>query len=203
MIFNFQNMDFLDDEWKYIILQYLKEWTEIPLDPNYGYDIEELKFFDGFLGTLLKQTEFLMKECPSSVNEEFVNSWKYQGKLYRVIHSNYVFDDNSIEPRSVMPKVDYHRMITHWTDDYTFDGLMYKLSKDEEYIILEVDTKEHFAFDVNKFRRMNNQNERFTYKEREFIFPMYKENIKEYRTTIRDFVKMKELEKLETKSDVQ
>ena len=94
-------------------------------------------------------------------------------------------------------------LITHWTDDYTFDGLMYKLSKDEEYIILEVDTKEHFAFDVNKFRRMNNQNERFTYKEREFIFPMYKENIKEYRTTIRDFVKMKELEKLETKSDVQ
>ena len=59
MIFNFNNMDFSDDDWKYIILQYLKEWTEIPLNPTYGYDIEELKFFDGFLGTLLKQTESL------------------------------------------------------------------------------------------------------------------------------------------------
>lgn len=203
MIFNFHNINFLDNYWKYIILQYLKEWTEIPLNPNDGYDIEKLKFFDGFLGTLLKQTEFLMKECPSSVNEDFVNSWKNKGKLYRVMHSNYVFDDNSIEPRSVMPKVDYHRMITHWTDDYTFEGLMYKLSDDEEYIILEADTGEHFAFDVNKFRSVNNQCKRFTDKEREFIFPMYQENIKEYNMTIKNFIKMKETEMLEEKLDVQ
>lgn len=121
MIFDFRNMTFSDDDWKYIILQYLKEWTEIPLNPNYGYDIVELKFFDGFLGTLLKQTEFFVKECLSEVNKEFVGSWKYQGKLYRVMHSHYVFNDNSIEPRIVMPKVNYHRMITHWTDDYTFE----------------------------------------------------------------------------------
>ena len=196
-------MTFSDDDWKYIILQYLKEWTEIPLNPNYGYDIEELKFFDGFLGTLLKQTEFFVKECPSEVNKEFVDSWKYQGKLYRVMHSHYVFNDNSIEPRIVMPEVYYHRMITHWTDDYTFEGLMYKLSDDEEYIILEADTGEHFAFDVNKFRDANNQSKRFTDKEREFIFPMYKENIKEYRTTIKEFVKMKESEKLEKVQNVQ
>ena len=178
MIFNFNYMDFSDEDWKYIILQYLKEWTEIPLNPTYGYDIEELKFFDGFLGTLLKQTESLMSDPYADVDNDFVDSWKYQGKLYRVIHSHYVFDDGVVEPRTIMPEVNYHRMITHWTSDYTFDGLMYKLSPDEKYIILEADTGDHLAFDVNKFRKANNAIEPYTHGENEIIFPMYKECIK-------------------------
>lgn len=58
MIFNF-NMSFTDGEWKSIIIEYLRVWTSIPLTTNGGYDIEDLKFFDGLLGTLLKHTEFL------------------------------------------------------------------------------------------------------------------------------------------------
>lgn len=196
MIFNFNNMAFSDEDWKYIILQYLKEWTEIPLTTNDGYDIEELKFFDGFIGTLLKQTEALMSEYPSFLDKEFVDSWKYQGKLYRVIHPYYVFDDDSTEPRTVTPEVNYHRMITHWTSDYTFEGLLRsnKIFDDEEYIILEADTGDHLAFDVNKFRKANNAEKRHTQGEEEIIFPMYKECIKEYRMTINEFIKMKEQE---------
>lgn len=157
MIFNF-NMSFTDGEWKSIIIEYLRVWTSIPLTTNGGYDIEDLKFFDGLLGTLLKHTEYLLKEYPSYLDKEFVDSWKYQGKLYRVIHPNYVFDNDSIEPHTVMPEVNYHGMITHWSSDYTFEGLLAtaKIFDDEEYIILEADTSDHLAFDVNKFRQVNN-----------------------------------------------
>ena len=196
MIFNFGNMKFSDEDWKYIILQYLKEWTEIPLNPTYEYDIEELKFFDGFIGTLLKQTKSLMSEYPSVLDRDFIDSWKYQGKLYRVIHPHYVFDDGVIEPRTIIPEVNYHRMITHWTSDYTFEGLLRsnKIFDDEEYIILEADTGDHLAFDVNKFRKANNAKERYTQGEEEIIFPMYKECIKEYRMTINEFIEMKKQE---------
>lgn len=195
MIFNF-NMSFTDDEWKLIILEYLRVWTGISLTTNGGYDIEDLKFFDGLLGTLLKHTEYLLKEYPSFLDKEFVDSWKYQGKIYRVIHPHYDPDDNAAEPRTIMPEVNYHRMITHWTSDYTFKGLLAtaKIFDDEEYIILEADTGEYLAFDVNKFRKANNVIEPYTQGENEIIFPMYKENIKEYRMTIQEFIKKKQEE---------
>lgn len=195
MIFNF-NMSFTDDEWKIIIMEYLRLWTGIPLTTNGDYDIENLKFFDGLLGTLLKHTESLLKDSPSFLDKEFVDSWKYQGKIYRVIHPHYVFSDNTTEPSVIMPEVNYHRMITHWTSDYTFKGLLAtaKIFNDEEYIILEADTGDHLAFDVNKFRQVNNAQEIYTQGENEIIFPMYKENIKEYRTTIKEFIRMKNQE---------
>ena len=197
MIFNL-NMSFTDDEWKLIILEYLRVWTGISLTTNGGYDIEDLKFFDGLLGTLLKHTEYLLKECPSFLDKEFVDLWKYQGKIYRVIHPHYVFRDDSIEPSVIMPEVNYHRMITHWTSDYTFKGLLAtaKIFDDEEYIILEADTGEHLAFDVNKFRQANNAQEVYTQGENEIIFPMYMENIKEYHMTITEFIKMKTQEEI-------
>lgn len=197
MIFNF-NMSFTDDEWKGIIIEYLRIWTGIPLTTNGGYDIEDLKFFDGLLGTLLKHTEFTLKEYPSFLDKEFVDSWKYQGKLYRVIHPHYVPDNNSIEPQIIMPEVIYHGMIAHWTSDYTFKGLLAtaKIFDDEEYIILEADTGNHLAFDVNKFRKANDVIEPYTQGENEIIFPMYQENIKEYRMTIQEFIKKKQEEML-------
>ena len=195
MIFNF-NMSFTDDEWKIIIMEYLRLWTGIPLTTNGDYDIENLKFFDGLLGTLLKHTESLLKDSPSFLDKEFVDSWKYQGKIYRVIHPHYVFSDNTTEPSVIMPEVNYHRMITHWTSDYTFKGLLAtaKIFNDEEYIILEADTGDHLALDVNKFRQVNNAQEIYTQGANEIIFPMYKENIKEYRTTIKEFIRMKNQE---------
>ena len=193
MIFPFTHMDFSDEAWIYIILQYLREWTEIPLSSTAGYDIEKLKFFDGFLGSLLRYTEEMEKNTPRFLNRVFVDSWKYQGKLYRVMHANLQIDEDGNESM-IMPVVDYHGMITHWTDDYTFSGLLSKLSEDSECIILEADTRERIAFDVNAFRRSHSVSARFTEKEREFIFPMYQEHIIEHRLTIREFTAMKKSE---------
>ena len=195
MIFNFTYPDFTDEEWIYIIQKYLKGFTEIPLNSTNGYDLEDLKFYDGLLGTLLKHTEYIATNMPTELNKKFVNSWKYQGKLYRVMHKTLTIGKDGREIYRFR-KINYHKMVTHWTDDYTFKGLMHKLSDNEKYIILEMDTGEHFAFDVNKFRKRYNCAEHFTQGEREFIFPMYKENIKEYRMTIKEFIQMKEQEKL-------
>lgn len=191
MIFDIPNINLNDEEWIYIITEYLNGWTEIPLSLSDGYDVDKLKFYDGLLGTLLKETEKLLKLAPAYINREFVDSWKYQGKLYRVIHSHYDFDDEESEPHRVMPNVDYHRLITHWTDDYTFEGLTYKLPTDCEYIILEAETRDRIAFDVNRFRKIYHCERPFTQKEREIIFPMYKENIKEYSMTINEFIELK------------
>ncbi|MBO5480494.1 MAG: hypothetical protein J6A63_04840 [Clostridia bacterium] len=191
MIFNFYYPEFTDEEWIYIIKKYLKGFTEIPLNRIYGCDLEELKFYDGLFGTLLKHTEYIIANYPKELNKKFVNSWRYQGKLYRVMHKTLTVGKDGREIYRFR-KINYHGMITHWTDDYTFKGLMHKLSDDEEYIILEADTREHFAFDVNKFRKVYKCEEFYTKNEREFIFPMYKENIKEYRMTIKEFIQMHE-----------
>ena len=195
MIFDMPNVEISDADWIRIIIEYLNGWTEIPLNAMEGYDADELKFYDGLLGTLLKQTEKFYEFNPSFVDKKFVESWKYQGKLYRVIHGNFATYEDFINRNYALPKVNYHGMISHWTDDYTFKGLMYKLSPDEEYIILETDTMGHLAFDVNKFRKKYHCRSRNTEKEREIIFPMYKENTKEYRMTISEFIKMKTQEK--------
>lgn len=190
MIFNFCIPNFTDEEWICIITKYLDGFTEIPLSMSSGYDIEELKFYDGLIGTLLKHTEYISENCPKDLNKKFVNSWKYQGKLYRVMHKTITLGKGNREYYRFR-KINYHGMIAHWTDDYTFGDLMYKLSDEEEFIILEADTKKHFAFDVNKFRKKYKCRRTNTEKEREFIFPMYKENITEYRMTIKDFIQMK------------
>ena len=195
MIFNFTYPEFSDEEWIYIISKYLKGFTEIPLNEIYGCDLEELKFYDGLLGTLLKHTEYIISNYPKGLNKKFVNSWRYQGKLYRVMHKTLTVGKDGREIYRFR-KINYHGMITHWTSDYTFKGLMHKLSDDEEYIILETDTQDHFAFDVNKFRQVYGCEERFTQGEREVIFPLYKTNTTEYRMTIKQFIHMKEQENM-------
>lgn len=196
MIFDKFNVNFSDDDWIEIIKKYLDGWTEIPLNSNQGYNKEELKFYDGLLGTLLIDTENLIKYNYPCINKKFVNSWKYQGKLYRIIHPCYLYEeDNILNPKLIMPKVDYHGMISHWTDDYTFSGLMYKLNYDEKYLILEVDTKEHLAFNVNKFRKKYHCRKISTEKEREFIYPMLKENTIEHYMSVKEFINVKKGEK--------
>lgn len=170
----------------------LKEWTEIPLSLSSGYDIDEVKEFDEIFGALLRDTEMKIQANPAIEKDSFIQSWLYRGKLYRIIHECHIPDER--EPsgyKCIFPEVEYHRMISHWTNDCTFSGLMYKLNRDDPYIILEADTMNHIAFDVNRFRKTYGYKECFTEKEREVIFPMYKECIKEYRISISEFVELK------------
>lgn len=189
MIFDFSYMQISDEDWKYIILQYLNEWTEIPFTSSEGYDIDEVRFFDGLLGYLLKWAEKIKTQNPEQAVLEFINSWQYQGKLYRVMHTCNFSTNGGEDFR--LPEVNYHRMITHWTTDPTFGGLRHKLLTHEKYVILEADTGNHIALDVNKFRQANNCGTAFTEKENEIIFPLYQEITKEYRMTIDEFVKLK------------
>jgi hypothetical protein len=192
VIIDIPNVRFTDEQWIYILKVVLVGWTEIPLNPTYGYNKDKLKFYDGIIGLILKDTERIAKHYPKSLNKSFVNSWKYQGKLFRVMHGTEVEDNQSEDGFSLqLPEVEYHEMITHWTTDYTFSALMNKLRGNSKYIILEADTSEHFAFDVNRFREVNGVQEIYTQEEREVIFPMYKDCIKEHRMTINEFVKMK------------
>lgn len=195
MIFDMPSIYLEDDEWIYFLFRILKGWTEIPLSSESGYDRDTLQFYDGIIGLLLKQTEQFQKEYPDALDMEFVNAWKYQGKIYRVLHSQ-VVANNKIKCgySSKLPKVEYHDMISHWTTDYTFDALLYKLSSSTKYIILEADTKEHFALDINGFREKYECLEEYTKGEQEIVFPMYKECITEYRMTINEFVEMKNKE---------
>ena len=116
-----------------------------------------------------------------------------------------MFDNDSIEPHTVMPEVNYHGMITHWTSDYTFEGLLAtaKIFDDDEYIILEADTGDHLAFDVNKFRQVNNAQEIYTQDENEIIFPMYQDNTQEHpynnQRVYREKNRRKSFEKMQTK----
>lgn len=193
MIFDMPNIHFKDDEWIYILIKYLNGWTEIPLSSSGGYNIDKLKFYDGFIGYLLKQTEWYLKDYPDILDKHFIDSWKYQGKIYRIIHQIIIKDDTAEDGYSCkLPEVEYHGMISHWTDDFTFNGLMYKLDADTPYIILEADTQEHIGFDVNKFRKAYNCINPYTENEREIIFPMYKNCIKEYHMSVNEFIQLKE-----------
>lgn len=195
MIIDMPCIGFEDDDWIYILIHYLNSWTEIPLNDYGECDLEELKFYDGFIGFLIKETEKYLNNSDDSkdINIKFIESWKYQGKLYRIIHGNMIEDNEEDDGYSFkLPQVNYHGMITHWTDDYSFKGLMYKLSDDEQYIILEADTKEHIGFDINKFRKNYGCEKKTTENEREVIFPMYKDCIKEYKMTVKEFIQLKE-----------
>lgn len=141
MILNIPSIHFKEDERINIIKQYLNKWTEIPLSEIADYDLDEIKSYDEVIGLLIKQTEQYLKECPDCLtksNMQFINSWKYQGKLNRIIHARIINNNYSLSYQ--MPKIQYHGMISHWTDDYTFKGLTYKLNTKEKRIILEADT---------------------------------------------------------------
>lgn len=195
MIIDMPNIDFKDEDWICILKHYLNSWTEIPLTDYGEYNLEKLKFYDGFIGFLMKETEKYLNDSDYSqyINIKFIESWKYQGKLYRIIHGNLVEDYEAEDGYSCkLPQVNYHGMIAHWTDDYKFEGIINKLDIDEPYIILEADTKGHIGFDINKFRKSYNCKKITTEKEREVIFPMYKDCTKERKMTIKEFIQLKE-----------
>ncbi len=177
-----------EKELTYITLAYLEGWTNIPLTSYGDCDIDKVKFYDGFFGYILRRAEHLAEYRPELLENN--SSWKYQGKLYRVIHPCMRITQEG-EETVFLPDVQYHQMIAHWTSDYTFSGLLYKLSPEEEYIILEADTGKHFGFDVNKFYTSNGADNRYTKVEQEIIFPMYEECTKEYRMSISDFINLK------------
>jgi hypothetical protein len=73
MIFNLLSVGFSDNEWIYILSVVFKGWAEMPLSSLSGYSKNNLKFLDGIIGFLLKQTEKTQVEYPDAMNHKFVN----------------------------------------------------------------------------------------------------------------------------------
>lgn len=188
LIFDLPNMLLKNKDWKAIIANYVMSWVEEPLSSGDDYNIDRLKFYDGLLGYLLKETERYIQEGvfdSDIIDTNFMNSWLYRGPIYRVLHKN---------NNGNMPKVNYHGMIGHWTKDYHFGGLNYKLDFNDTFIVLKSDTGDHIGFDVTKYIICNNLRPSPILNEREIIYPMIKRNVTEYKMSINEFIRMMESE---------
>ena len=97
---------------------------------------------------------------------ESVNTWKYTGKVYRVI---------GCKP----DKVEYHDMIASWTNNPLAFADFNHLICTVKYTFLIGHTGKNWAFDVNKYRRIIGDMHQFTEYESEIILPMNKKYVKD------------------------
>ena len=176
-------------KWMGLVQCYLRGWTSIPFTRDEGYDRDLLKFYDEFIGALLKETEKDISGSYELSSRDVNRACAYRGKLYRILHAVLPDDGRKSGGIGLLPDVEYHGMITHWTDDVTFSDLRSSLAQNRKYIILEADTGSHIGLDVNRFFEYIGAEEPG---KREIIFPMYRDCIKEYRMTLGKFLEMKE-----------
>lgn len=144
----------------YIFNDALLQWLQRPqLEQKYNF--LNLKFYDGLIGYVIEKynRDFKNKEYMSQDNLHFMNTWKYNGKIYRVIDAN-------------LNEIKYHNMIASWTKSIdAFDSFNH-LYKSEKYTFLIADTKDNFGFDVNKYKHFFGVENDYIQHEKEIIFPM-------------------------------
>ena len=108
---------------------------------------------------------------------ESINTWKYSGKVYRVMNC---MDD----------KIDYHNMIASWTNDPEVFRKFNHLLPDKKYTFLIGNTGKDWGFDVNKYRKNTGNRHKFTEKEQEIILPMNSKYVKDiFYGTLEEFYK--------------
>lgn len=188
---NLGNLDGLD---KILSERALDQWTERPqLDDEYNKKV--LKLYDALIWTRVENTKDELKIIKSSIknrNEarknasgfienlmpktnndltaklnainEDTNSWKYVGKNYRVIDCG-------------KSRVEYHQLITSWTDSLEAFKQFNHLCKKRRYSFLIADTGKDWAFDVNKYRNNTKNRHCYTEHESEIIFPADKQYV--------------------------
>ena len=142
----------------------LSTWTE---RPQLGRDYSDLslKFYDGTIGYVISEGNECYKNkitqqywaCP--VILQFLEQWKYDGILYRVINAP-------------LSKIRVHKMIASWTKDINAFDCFDHLYKNEKYSFIVAKTNNCFGFDVNKYRELIEDRHFHTEHEKEVIFPM-------------------------------
>lgn len=149
----------------------LSKWTERSLLND--YDRREIQFFDALIWTrVIKEQEHyeMLKNNKSHFYKDLensINTWKYTGKIYRVIDCN-------------PSKLEYHNMIASWTSDLEVFNNFNHLNKDRKYtFIVGAARGKNWGFDVNKYRSIKNIQHKFTEHEAEIIFPMNNKYIKD------------------------
>ena len=124
---------------------------------------EARKNASGFIENLMPETNNDLTVKLNAINED-INSWKYVGKIYRVINCR-------------KSRVEYHQLIASWTDSPEAFKRFNHLCKKHRYSFLIADTGKNWAFDVNKYRNNTKNRHCYTEYESEIIFPMDKQYV--------------------------
>lgn len=122
---------------------------------------EQFIYYDGLIGYVIRKCN---KGYPQMLEEkenyrdviDFIDSWKYEGYIFRII-------DNK--------KITYNEKIASWTKNpHSFKE--YRLLPNKKYTFLIAKTELFFGFDVNKYGNKVNISGHATQYEDEVIFPM-------------------------------
>lgn len=137
---------------------------------------EARKNTSGFIKSLTPETNNDLTSKLNAVNED-INSWKYVGKIYRIIDCR-------------KSQVEYHQLIASWTDTPEAFKQFNHLCKKPRYSFLIADTGKDWAFDVNKYRNHTKNRHCYTEHESEIIFPMDKQYVVDlFYGTLEEFYK--------------
>lgn len=135
-----------------------------------GYCKNNLDFYDGTIGYVIRKWNEYHKISKTEdwITQpilDFMDLWKYQGALYRVIAA----------PTS---EIRYHKKIASWTKSVDVFSRFNKLNDNVNYTFVIADTFDYFGFDINKYNRNMNLVNAFNCHEEEVIFPMDKKYVK-------------------------
>lgn len=161
---------------KYMISITMCQFREFPLCGG-GYNEEELRFYDGVLGSLMRTRDRIIEN--NYINSihgylDFCSKWEYHGDIYRVIDKAYVCPKNR-EPYMRMPSIKWHGMIASWSSSYDFTKGFNKIGANTKYTIIHANTGNSAGIDVNKFSQYLRCYNQYTACENEIIFPMKKD----------------------------
>lgn len=169
------NQFYLEDQ-KHILAITMYQFRERPMCNN-GYKEEELRFYDGVLGNLIRTRDLFMKEgYYDKINgfAEFSSHWEYHGDIYRVLDKFMVCPKKG-EPYYRTPAIKWHGMIASWSSSYDFTKNFNHIYADKHYTIIHANTGNSAGIDANKFGEYLGYYNPNTIKENEIIFPMKQE----------------------------
>lgn len=137
---------------------------------------ETRKSSSDFIKSLTPETNDDLAAKLNAINED-ISSWKYIGKIYRVIDCR-------------KSRVKYHQLIASWTDSPEAFKQFNHLYENRRYSFLVADTGKDWAFDVNKYRKNSDNKHCYTEHESEIIFPMDEQYVVDsFYGTLEEFYK--------------
>lgn len=161
---------------KYMLAITMYQFREIPMCSG-GYNEEELRFYDGVLGNLIRMRDLVVERGLYNIIDkyaEFSSHWEYHGDIYRVLGKSMIYPKRG-EPYYRMPAIKWHGMVASWSSSYDFTKNFNHIYADEPYTIIHSNTGDSAGIDANKFGEYLEYYSQYTIGEKEVIFPMKKE----------------------------
>lgn len=158
---------------KNMIVITMSQFREIPLCSG-GYNEEQLRFYDGVLGGLIRTRDTMTELQNIDLTDDFSSHWEYHGEIYRVIDKAFIYPKNG-EVYRRMPAIKWHGMVASWSSSYDFTNGFNHIYPKAKYTIIRANTGKSAGIDVNKFSKYLGHFNQYTADENEIIFPMKKE----------------------------